>query len=179
MARMKHLRPSRLLIPVALLAASATWAALPAGAIIVGDPPTVDASVACDTATGHQVVTWTFHNGSGSAVTIDSSVLVLGALVEAPIDTTVSFSPTSVDVSADATATTQVDGSDTGVIGVSVDYTYQLQDPTVATRITLPGGCQVAASSTTSTTTAVAPTTTVPVPVAPATAVQARPTYTG
>ena len=179
MATLKHLRRSRLTVPLAIVVATACWAAQPAGAIIAGDPPTVDASVACDTATGHQVVTWTFHNGSGSTVTIDSSVLVLGALVKAPIDTTVSFSPTSVDVSNDATATTQVDGADTGVIGVSVDYTYQMQDPTVATRITLPGGCQLAASSTTSTTTTIAPTTTLPAPVEPATAVAARPTYTG
>lgn len=178
MAHLKHLRRSRLLIPMALLAASATWAALPAGAIIDGGTPSIDASVACDTTTGNQVVTWTFQNLSASALTIDSSTLILGSLTEAPVDTTVSFSPTAVDASADATATTQVAGADTGVIGVSVDYTFEQLDPTVATRITLSGGCQMIAP-TTSTTTTIAPTTTVPAPAAPAAAVAARPTYTG
>jgi hypothetical protein len=61
---------------------------------------------------------------------------------------------------------------------VSVDYTFEQLDPTVATRITLPGGCQMI-TPTTSTTTTIAPTTTVSAPAAPAAAVAARPTYTG
>jgi hypothetical protein len=152
----------------------------------IGTPPTLTGVVSCDTTTGHQVVTWTFTNSSGSPATIDSSVVSGPSGGGTTIDTSAVMSPTDIANGGTSTGTTRASGDATGDYHLEITYTLSAADPIVDGEVVLPGGCvavigsSIPGSTTTTatgaTTTSVAPATT----VAPAAvAVTAQPTFTG
>jgi len=141
-----------------------------------GDPVTLTGTVACDTNTGHQLVSWTLHNPSGSSLTVDSAAVDAGGLTAgSTIDATATLTPNPVANGASATGQTAATGDATGDYHLVVGYTFADSDPTVDGEVVLPGGCaQVVV-----TTTAPATTTTVAAKPAAAAAAAAAPRFTG
>lgn len=179
---MKHTLLRRTLA-VAAIAVLPQLAAVGAGAQAIA-PVTVTGQVACDQATGNQVVTWTLTNNLQStidvfAATIDGS----GMVTPGPIDTTASFSPTSLTFGATATATTRVTGNGTGDLHITVELEENGDPFTADGEVVMPGNCVQVTTTTTSTTsttstTIATTTTTAPAPTAVA-AVVVTPAYTG
>jgi hypothetical protein len=141
-----------------------------------GEPVTLTAGpVACDPATGEQVVVWTLENPSGSSLTIDSATVDAGGLSSGDtVSVTATMSPSTVANGGTSTGETRATGDATGDYHLVIAYTFADQDPTIDGEVVLPGGCVQAAVTTT--TTAVTTTT---APAARAAAVAAAPAFTG
>jgi hypothetical protein len=143
-----------------------------------GDPVTLTGAVGCDTTTGHQVVSWTLHNPTGTSVTIDSAVVdASGLSTGSTVATTATLTPNPVPNGGSASGQTQATGDATGDYHLVVTYTFADQDPTVDGEVVLPGGCaQIVVP-----TTVPVPTTTTTAAAKPAAAaaVAAAPHFTG
>ena len=129
-----------------------TLAALAAGALgvvslsatssaITLDLPVVTGVVACDSASGYQVVTWTMTNPTGSSVTI-TGTSVTGPGTGTAIDTSATMTPNPLPVDETASGTTRVSGDATGDFHLQVTFTYNQLDPTVDGEVVLEGGCE-------------------------------------
>lgn len=158
----------------AVASATATLAvvALPTtGHAFSGSPATLAGKAACDPSTGHQIVTWTFANPTGTSITVNSAVVDSSGLTAgSEIDASTTFTPNPIADGASAVATTASSGDAKGSVVLNVDYTYESLDPAISATVRLAGGCEPAVVATT----ALATTTTAALPAA-----QIQPRFTG
>lgn len=120
---------------------------------------TLTAQVSCDSATGNQVISWTFNHIYGVDVSIDAALVDASGLTSgSTISPSATFSPNPVAPDTDSTAQTLASGDATGDYHLTVTYTAPPSSPVMLDKqVVLPGGC---VADTTAPTTA-APTTTV------------------
>jgi hypothetical protein len=140
---------------VALTTVFAIGTAVPVSA---GIATSVAGTAVCDTATGQQVITWTFTNTQTVDSTIDAAPITTpGLTAGSSVESSASFSPLAVTAQGGtSTAVTHATGNAVGTITVTVHAT-STQLPagfTTSGVATLTGGC---VATTTTTATAVDP----------------------
>ena len=135
-----------------VLALTTVFAIGTASTAAAGTVSTVTSSVACDTTTGLQVITWTFKNFENVDSTITSAVIdATGLTVGSHTEAAAVLTPTVVASLATATGATHASGDAVGTVTLHVVFStaqVPLGFPAVTGSATLTGGC-VAATTTT------------------------------
>ena len=124
--------------------------------VLAGTVSTVTSSVACDTATGLQVITWTYKNFENVDATIETEVITTPGLTAGTHnEATAPLVPTVVASLGTATGATHASGNAVGTVTLTVHFSTVGFAPgfTVSGIATLVGGCVAATTTTTTATT--------------------------